>query len=88
MKALKKQLGEEVREGRPKGSGTAEHTVREWQEKHQTGRKSDCIRDTGLAKHTVYKWWKDINNENILGKKELFNSSFFPIVYCWRFEET
>lgn len=39
MKALKKQLGEEVREGRPKGSGTAEHTV--------------------------YKWWKDINNENI-----------------------
>ena len=65
MKALKKQLGEEVREGRPKGSGTAEHTVREWQERHQTGRKADCIRDTGLAKHTVYKWWKDINNENI-----------------------
>lgn len=29
MKALKKQLGEEVKEGRPKGSGTAEQTVRE-----------------------------------------------------------
>ena len=25
----------------------------------------DFIRETGLAKHTVYKWWKDINNENI-----------------------
>ena len=26
---MKKQLGEEVKEGRPKGSGTAEQTVRE-----------------------------------------------------------
>lgn len=21
------------------------------------GRKADCIRDTGLSKPTVYKWW-------------------------------
>ncbi|MEF3260957.1 repa [Campylobacter jejuni] len=58
MKALKKQLGEEVKEGRPKGSGTAEQTVREWQESHPAGKKADCIRETGLSKPTVYKWWK------------------------------
>ena len=56
--SFKKQLGEEVKEGRPKGSGTAEQTVREWQESHPAGKKADCIRETGLSKPTVYKWWK------------------------------
>lgn len=55
MKALKKQLGEEVKEGRP----TAENTVRQWQQAHQEGRKADCIRETGLSKKTVYKWWNE-----------------------------
>ena len=54
------ELGEDEykNNGRPKGSGTAEQTVREWQESHPAGKKADCIRETGLAKHTVYKWWK------------------------------
>ena len=39
--------------------------VEEWRESNPLGTKADCIRETGLAKHTVYKWWKDINNENI-----------------------
>ncbi len=56
--SFKKQLGEEVKEGRPKGSGTAEQTFREWQESHPAGKKADCIRETGLSKPTVYKWWK------------------------------
>ena len=46
------------KEGRPKGSGTAEQTVMEWQESHPAGKKADCIRETGLSKPTVYKWWK------------------------------
>ena len=46
------------KEGRPKGSGTAEQTVMEWQESHPAGKKADCIRETGLIKPTVYKWWK------------------------------
>ena len=54
MKTLKKQLGEEVKEGRPK----AEQTVREWQEAHPEGRKIDCESETGLSRHTVLKWWK------------------------------
>lgn len=54
MKALKKQLGEEVREGRP----SAEHKVKAWREQNPNGRKADCIRETGLTKPTVYKWWE------------------------------
>lgn len=33
--------------------------VEEWQESHPEGRKADCIRDTGLSKPTVYRWWKE-----------------------------
>lgn len=49
-----KVIGEPVNEGRP----TAEQTVSEWQESHPAGKKADCIRETGLSKKTVYKWWK------------------------------
>ena len=32
--------------------------VRQWQAAHPGGMKADCIRDTGLDKKTVYKWWE------------------------------
>ncbi len=59
-KTLKKQLGESVKEGRPKGSGTAEKKVYEWRQQHPEGRKADCHRDTGLDPKTIRKWWDDI----------------------------
>lgn len=31
--------------------------VIEWRKAHPDGKKADCIRDTGLTKPTVYKWW-------------------------------
>lgn len=31
--------------------------VQQWRADHPDGRKCDCIRDTGLDKKTVYKWW-------------------------------
>lgn len=31
--------------------------VEEWRKAHPEGKKADCIRDTGLTKPTVYKWW-------------------------------
>lgn len=46
------------KEGRPKGSGEKSKIVEEWRESNPLGTKADCIRETGLAKHTVYKWWK------------------------------
>lgn len=33
--------------------------VAAWRIAHPEGRKCDCIRDTGLSKPTVYKWWKE-----------------------------
>ena len=46
-------------QGRP----TQEQTVREWQELHPGGRRADCIRETGLSKPTVYKWWQTVGQE-------------------------
>lgn len=40
------------------GRPSAELIVLEWQQQHPHGRKADCIRDTGLTKPTVYKWWQ------------------------------
>ena len=31
--------------------------VQNWKKEHPNGKKSECIRDTGLSKPTVYKWW-------------------------------
>ena len=42
------------RNGRPSKA----NIVQLWQQEHPNGRKADCIRDTGLSKPTVYKWWK------------------------------
>lgn len=39
------------------GRPSAEQKVREWRETHPEGKKADCIRETGLSKPTVYKWW-------------------------------
>jgi len=47
------------KDGRPKGSGTAQKKVTDWRKQNPDGKKADCIRDTGLSKHTVYKWWAE-----------------------------
>lgn len=41
-------------QGRPEMS----KIIEEWRKEHPDGRKADCIRETGLSKPTVYKWWK------------------------------
>lgn len=51
-----KMNGTNWREGN--GRPTAEQTVREWRERNLDGKKADCIRETGLSKPTVYKWWE------------------------------
>lgn len=55
MKAI--DLPMKAPEGRPKGSSKERETVLEWRENHPEGKKTDCIRDTGVSKPTVYKWW-------------------------------
>lgn len=43
--------------GRPKGSSSAKIKVYDWRVSHPEGTKAQCIKDTGLSKPTVYKWW-------------------------------
>lgn len=43
-----------------KGQPTAEQQIREYLEQHPDAKKCDVIRDLGLTKPTVYKWWKVI----------------------------
>ena len=45
------------KDGRPKGSGTAQARVYEWRQQHPEGRKADCHRETGLDPKTIRKWW-------------------------------
>lgn len=59
QRAFKVELGECTNGGRP----TQEQIVREWQELHPGGRKADCIRETGLSKPTVYKWWRVVEHK-------------------------
>ena len=41
------------KEGRP----SKKHIVREYRKINPNAKKSQCIKDTGLDKKTVYKWW-------------------------------
>lgn len=45
------------KDGRPKGSGTKQEQVQAWRKNNPKGTKAQCIRDTGISKPTVYKWW-------------------------------
>lgn len=47
--------GTNWREGN--GRPSAYEKVNAWRIANSMGRKADCIRDTGLSKPTVYKWW-------------------------------
>ena len=40
------------------GRKPQKETVLEWRAAHPEGKKADCIRETGLTKPTVYKWWE------------------------------
>jgi hypothetical protein len=31
--------------------------IKQWRQENPNGKKADCIRETGLTKPTVYKWW-------------------------------
>lgn len=44
------------------GRPTAKNKVIDWRAAHPDGRKCDCIRDTGLSKPTVYRWWDSAQN--------------------------
>lgn len=44
-------------EGRPKGSSKEKVKVMTWRAANPDGSKAACIRETGMSKPTVYRWW-------------------------------
>ena len=52
-KAILKEAGEMKPEGRP----TKEAEVKRWRQQHPDGSKAECIKETGISKPTVYKYW-------------------------------
>lgn len=56
IKNFKFNNGECSLGGRPKGT-TKHQEVQEWRKNNPDGKKADCIRELGLTKPTVYKWW-------------------------------
>lgn len=58
QRAFKVEMGECTNGGRPDKA----KIVKEWRKSHPSGRKADCIRETGLSKPTVYKWWDNAQN--------------------------
>ena len=54
IRKFKQEMGEPMRIGRP----SKEHIVRAWQyENPNVKKKADCIRETGLDRKTVSKYW-------------------------------
>ena len=54
---IKKSL---VNEGLAKQGGiprTKDKVVREWRRQHPEGSKAECIRQTGISKSSVYRYW-------------------------------
>lgn len=45
------------------GRPSLEQQVIDWRFTHPQGKKADCIRDTGLSKPTVYKWWESAEKQ-------------------------
>lgn len=59
MNFIRDELNHNVNWRMGNGRPSKQQIVTEWQKQHPTGRKADCIRDTGLSKPTVLKWWTD-----------------------------
>ena len=51
----------EWREGN--GRKPKQDIVSDWRMRNPNGKKIDCIKETGLAKSTVYKWWNENKRE-------------------------
>lgn len=53
QRRFKVEMGECTNGGRP----NVQKIVQDWRKNNPDGKKSDCIKATGLSKPTVYKWW-------------------------------
>lgn len=59
IKILKKQMGEIVQEGRPKGSGTKEELIREYIKNNPDSSPTQIAKELKVSRTTVYKYKKN-----------------------------
>lgn len=52
------------KDGRPKGSGTAEQKVQQYRAEHPEASVTEVARALQLSRTTVYKWWKGAGSED------------------------
>lgn len=60
------------------GAPTKQSIVQKWRLEHPEGKKADCIRDTGLTKPTVYKWWDENKKVKKSNQNEIPRGHFIP----------
>ena len=53
QRAFKVEMGECTNGGRP----DKQKIVQKWRLENSEGTKYQCVKDTGLSKNTVKKWW-------------------------------
>lgn len=62
----------------PEGRPDKQKIVQKWKSEHPKGKKADCIRDTGLDKKTVYKWWEENKNVKKSNQNKVPRGHFIP----------
>ena len=72
MKKLKKELGEEMNEGRPSGSGTKEALICQYCIDNPDAKVSQIAKDLGVSRTTVYKFMPSI--EDAIKKEKAYES--------------
>lgn len=56
----------DAHKGRKPGSGNKRAVVEEWQRRNPGKRKADCMRETGISRMTVDKYWKIQSKQEIV----------------------
>lgn len=64
MNFIRDEINNNVNWREGNGRKTKVDVVRKWIYDNPNGTKADCIRETGLSKMTVYKWWNKDENED------------------------
>lgn len=64
-KADMKDRGEPFKnpEGRPPKKSKQRDQIIQYRQEHPDAKPSDCMRDTGISRNTVYRWWNELDGE-------------------------
>lgn len=74
QRAFKVEMGECTNGGRP----DKQKIVQKWRLKNPEGTKYQCVKDTGLSKNTVKKWWEENKNVKKSSQNEIPRGHFIP----------